>query len=170
MWVFVLRAALVAASLTPPCISPSALAADLLACQAKDAVNLQKDGTLKMDAIAQRAAQGSLVIDLSNGEVRSDGEQESLKMTVRQHGNETVLVPSLAPEFVRNVIRIHQAAGQIVFSQYISDLFISGTCAPINNNGTRFECPLGSKAGLALAPTHVRLVPLTNNCLAIAEL
>ena len=69
--------------------------------------------------------------DLSNGEVRSDGEQKSLKMTARQHGNETVLVPSLAPEFVRNVIRIHQAAGQIVFSQYIFDLFISGTCAPI---------------------------------------
>ena len=131
MWVFVLRAALVAAVLTAPCISPSALAADLLACQAKDAVNLQKDGTLKMDAVAQRAAQGSLVIDLSNGEVRSDGEQESLKMTARQHGNETVLVPSLAPEFVRNVIRIHQAAGPIVFSQYISDLFISGTCASI---------------------------------------
>jgi hypothetical protein len=131
MWVFVLRAALVAAVLTAPCISPSALAADLLACQAKDAVNLQKDGTLKMDAVAQRAAQGSLVIDLSNGEVRSDGEQESLKMTARQHGNETVLVPSLAPEFVRNVIRIHQTAGHIIFSQYILDLFISGTCAPI---------------------------------------
>jgi hypothetical protein len=130
MWVIVLRAALLTAMLTA-CISPSALAADLLACQAKDAVNLQKDGTLKMDAVAQRAAQGSLVIDISNGEVRSDGEQESLKMTARQHGNETVLVPSLAPEFVRNVIRIHQAAGQIIFSQYILDLFISGTCAPI---------------------------------------
>jgi hypothetical protein len=52
-------------------------------------------------------------------------------MTARQHGNETVLVPSFAPEFVRNVIRIHQTAGQIVFSQYIFDLFISGTCAPI---------------------------------------
>ena len=50
-------------------------------------------------------------------------------MTARQHGNETV--PSFAPEFVRNVIRIHQTAGQIVFSQYILDLFISGTCAPI---------------------------------------
>ena len=25
----------------------------------------------------------------------------------------------------------HQTAGQIVFSQYILDLFISGTCAPI---------------------------------------
>ena len=131
MWVTVLRAALLAVVLTAVCLSPSALAAELLACQAKDAVNLQKDGTLKMDAVAQRAAQGSLVIDLLNGEVRSDGEQESLKMTARQHGNETVLVPSLAPEFVRNVIRIHQAAGQIVFSQYISDLFISGTCAPI---------------------------------------
>ena len=128
MWVFVLRAALVAAVLTAPCISPSALAADLLACQAKDAVNLQKDGTLKMDAVAQRAAQGSLVIDLSNGEVRSDGEQES---TARQHGNETVLVPILAQEFVRNLILIHKTPGQIVFSQYILDLFISGTCAPI---------------------------------------
>ena len=52
-------------------------------------------------------------------------------MTVRQHGNETVLVPSFAPEFVRNVIRIYQTEGQIVFSQYIIDLFISGTCAPI---------------------------------------
>ena len=102
-----------------------------IACQAKDAVNLQKDGTLKTDSVAQRAAQGSLVIDLSNGEVRSDGEQESLKMTVRQHGNETVLVPSFAPEFVRNVIRIYQTEGQIVFSQYILDLLISGTCAPI---------------------------------------
>ena len=132
MWVIVLRAALLAAVLTALCISPSALATtDLLACQAKDAVNLQKDGTLKTDSVAQRAAQGSLVIDLSNGEVRSDGEQESLKMTARQHGNETVLVPSLAPEFVRNVIRIYQTAGQIVFSQYILDLFISGTCAPI---------------------------------------
>jgi hypothetical protein len=38
-------------------------------------------------------------------------------MTVRQHGNETVLVPTFAPEFVRNVIRIYQTAGQIVFSQ-----------------------------------------------------
>ena len=131
MWVTVLRAALLAVVLTAVCLSPSALAAELLACQAKDAVNLQKDGTLKTDSVAQRAAQGSLVIDLSNGEVRSDGEQESLKMTVRQHGNETVLVPSFAPEFVRNVIRIYQTAGQIVFSQYILDLFISGTCAPI---------------------------------------
>ena len=146
MWVFVLRAALVAAVLTAPCISPSALAADLLACQAKDAVNLQKDGTLKMDAVAQRAAQGSLVIDLLNGEVRSDGEQESLKMTARQHGNETVLVPSLAPEFVRNVIRIHQAAGQIVFSQYISDLLSQAPAHQFNNNGTRFECPLRIKS------------------------
>ena len=67
--------------------------------------------------------------DLSNQEVRSDGEQKSLKMTARQHGNEIVLVPSFAPEFVRNVIRIHQTAGQIIFSQYIFDLFISGTCA-----------------------------------------
>jgi len=131
MWVTVLRAALLAVVLTAVSPSPSALAAELLACQAKDAVNLQKDGTLKTDSVAQRAAQGSLVIDLSNGEVRSDGEQESLKMTVRQHGNETVLVPSFAPEFVRNVIRIYQTEGQIVFSQYILDLLISGTCAPI---------------------------------------
>ena len=116
MWVTVLRAALLAVVLTAVCPSPSALAAELLACQAKDAVNLQKDGTLKTDSVAQRAAQGSLVIDLSNGEVRSDGEQESLKMTVRQHGNETVLVPTFAPEFVRNVIRIYQTEGQIVFS------------------------------------------------------
>ena len=131
MWVIVLRAALLAPVLTALCIPPSAFAAELLACQAKDAVNLQNDGTLKTDSLAQRAAQSSLVIDLSNGEVRSDGEQELLKMTARQHGNETVLVPSFAPEFVRNVIRIHQTAGQIVFSQYIFDLFISGTCAPI---------------------------------------
>ena len=131
MWVIMLRAAPLAAVLAALCIPPSALAAELLACQAKDAVNLQKDGTLKTNFLAQRAAQSSLVIDLSNGEVRSDGEQESLKMTARQHGNETVLVPSFAPEFVRNVIRIRQTAGQIVFSQYIIDLFISGTCAPI---------------------------------------
>ena len=131
MWVIMLRAAPLAAVVAALCIPPSALAAELLACQAKDAVNLQKDGTLKTDSLAQRAAQSSLVIDLSNGEVRSDGEQETLKMTARQHGNETVLVPSLAPEFVRNVIRIHQTAGQIIFSQYILDLFISGTCAPI---------------------------------------
>ena len=129
--VTVLRAALLAVVLTAVCLSPGALAAELLACQAKDAVNLQKDGTLKTDSVAQRAAQGSLVIDLSNGEVRSDGEQESLRMTVRQHGNETVLVPTFAPEFVRNVIRIYQTAGQIFFSQYLLDLFISGTCAPI---------------------------------------
>ena len=45
----------------------------------QDAVNLQKDGTLKMDLVAQHAAQGSLVIDLSSGEVRSDGEQELLQ-------------------------------------------------------------------------------------------
>ena len=127
MWVTVLRAALLAVVLAAVCLSPSALAAELLACQAKDAVNLQNDGTLKTDSVAQRAAQGSLVIDLSNGEVRSDGEQESLKMTARQHG----IVPSFAPEFVRNVIRIRQTAGQIVFSQYIINLFISGTCAPI---------------------------------------
>ena len=131
MWVIVLRAALLAGVLAALCISSSALAAELLACQAKDAVNLQKDGTLKADSVAQRAAQGSLVIDLSTGEVRSDGEQDLLKMTARQHGNEIVLVPSLAPEFVRNVIRIHRMAGQIVFSQYLLDLFISGTCAPI---------------------------------------
>ena len=49
MWVIVLRAALLAAALTALCISPSALAVELLACQAKDAVNLQKDGTLKTD-------------------------------------------------------------------------------------------------------------------------
>src|SRR5512132_283727 len=114
MWVIVLKAALLAAVLTALCIPPNALAAELLACQAKDAVNLQKDGTLKADSVAQRAAQGSLVIDLSNREVRSDGEQETLKMTARQHGNETVLVPRLAPEFVRNVIRIHQTPAQIV--------------------------------------------------------
>jgi len=47
MWVTVLRAALLAVVLTAVCLSPSALAAELLACQAKDAVNLQKDGTLK---------------------------------------------------------------------------------------------------------------------------
>ena len=54
MWVIVLRAALSAAVLTGLCISPRALAAELLACQAKDAVNLQKDGTLKTDFVAQR--------------------------------------------------------------------------------------------------------------------
>ena len=48
MWVTVLRAALLAAVLTALCIPPSdALAAELLACQAKDAVYLQNDGTLK---------------------------------------------------------------------------------------------------------------------------
>ena len=52
-------------------------------------------------------------------------------MTARQHGNETVLVPSFAPEFVRNVIRIRQTTGGIVFSQYIFNLFISGSCARI---------------------------------------
>ena len=156
MWVFVLRVALVAAVLTAPCISPSALAADLLACQAKDAVNLQKDGTLKMDGVAQRAAQGSLVIDLSNGEVRSDGEQESLKMTARQHGNETVLVPSSAREFVRNVIRIHQAAGQTVFSQYISDLFISGILTDSIPMVRDLNVCLGSEADIQLGEQSVR--------------
>ncbi len=52
-------------------------------------------------------------------------------MTARQHGNETVLVPSFAPEFARNVIRIRHTTGRIVFSQYIFNLFITGTCAPI---------------------------------------
>jgi hypothetical protein len=46
MWVIVLRASLLTAMLTASCIAPS-VAAQLLACQAKDAVNLQKDGTLK---------------------------------------------------------------------------------------------------------------------------
>ena len=91
MWVIVLRAALLAVVLAALCTS--CFGRRTATCQAKDAVNLQNDGTLKSDSVAQRAAQGSLVIDLSNGEVRSDGEQESLKMTVRQHGNETVLVP-----------------------------------------------------------------------------
>jgi hypothetical protein len=126
-----LRVALLAAAFTGSCFPPNALAADILACQAEDAVNLQDDGTLKKDSLAQLAAQGSLVINLSNGEVRSDGGNESLKMTARQHGNETVLVPSFAPEFVRNVIRIRRTAGRIVFSQYLLDLFISGTCASI---------------------------------------
>ena len=61
MWVTVLRAALLAVVLTAVCLSPGALAAELLACQAKDAVNLQKDGTLKTDSVAQRAAQAYLV-------------------------------------------------------------------------------------------------------------
>jgi hypothetical protein len=125
-----LRIALLAAAFIGPCFPLNASAADILACQAKDAVNLQDDGTLKNDSLAQRAAQGSLVIDLSSGEVRSDGN-ESLKMIARQHGNETVLVPSFAPEFVRNVIRIRRMAGGIVFSQYLLNLFISGTCASI---------------------------------------
>ena len=47
MWVTVLRAALLAVVLTAVCISPSAWAGELLACQAKDAVNLQKDGHAK---------------------------------------------------------------------------------------------------------------------------
>jgi hypothetical protein len=128
---YMLRATLLAAAVTASCLHTDALAADLLACQARDAVNVQDDGTLERDALAQRTAQRSLVIDLSNGEVRSDDEPESIKMTGRQHGNETVLVPSFAPEFVRNVIRLRQTAGRIVFSQYISNLFISGTCAPI---------------------------------------
>ena len=50
MWVIVLRAALLMAALTALCISPS-VASELLACQAKDAVNLQKDGTLKTDSV-----------------------------------------------------------------------------------------------------------------------
>jgi hypothetical protein len=126
-----LRIALLAVAFIGSCLPPNASAADILACQAKDAVNLQDDGTLKNDSLAQRAAQGSLVIDLSSGEVRSDGGNESLKMIARQHGNETVLVPSFAPEFVRNVIRIRRMAGGIVFSQYLLNLFISGTCASI---------------------------------------
>ncbi|HEY7532895.1 MAG TPA: hypothetical protein VH681_08985, partial [Nitrospiraceae bacterium] len=77
MRTLILRAALLSAVLTPSCFCPHALAAELLACQAMDAVNLQDDGTLKRDSFAQRAAQGSLLIDLTNGEVRSDGEQES---------------------------------------------------------------------------------------------
>jgi hypothetical protein len=126
-----LRIALLAVAFIGSCVSPNVSAADILACQAKDAVNLQDDGTLKNDSLAQRAAQGSLVIDLSNGEVRSDGGNESLKMIARQHGNETVLVPSFAPEFVRNVIRIRRMPGGIVFSQYLLSLFISGTCVSI---------------------------------------
>ena len=145
MWVTVLRAALLAVVLTAVCLSPSALAAELLACQAKDAVNLQKDGTLKTDSVAQRAARGSLVIDLSNGEVRSNGEQESLKMTVRQHGNETVLVPSFAPEFVRNV-NPHSSNGR-------SDYFLAIHSRPFYLGHLRtdsmrtvatYECPFGS--------------------------
>ena len=61
MWVFVLRAALLTAALIALCIS-SSVASELLACQAKDAVHLQKDDTLKTDSVAQRAAQGSLVM------------------------------------------------------------------------------------------------------------
>ena len=158
MWVIMVRAALLAAALNALCISPSALAAELLACQAKDAVNLQKDGTLKMDLVAQHAAQGSLVIDLSSGEVRSDGEQESLKMTVRQHGNEIVLVPSLSPEFVRNVIRIHQTAAQIVFSQYILDLF-----RHVRTDSIRmvraYECPLWVKSRHRVTSASCPLFP-----------
>ena len=85
MWVIMLRANAVGAAQSSCVVYSPSLAAELLACQAKDAVNLQNDGTLKMDTIAQRAAQGSLVIDLSSGEVRSDSEQASLKMTARQH-------------------------------------------------------------------------------------
>ena len=57
-----LRAALLAAVLTALCIPPSdALAAELLACQAKDAVNLQNDGTLKNGLTGKfvRTANGS---------------------------------------------------------------------------------------------------------------
>ena len=161
MWVIMLRAAPLAAVLAALCILPSAFAAELLACQAKDAVNLQKDGTLKTDSLAQRAAQSSLVIDLSNGEVRSDGEQQSLKMTARQHGNETVLVPSLAPEFVRNVIRIHQTTGQIIFSQYILDLFISGLRTNLIRTVPANECPLWGKLLTSMA---MEFRQLRDNC------
>ena len=65
-------------------------------------------------------------------------------MTVRQHGNETVLVPTFAPEFVRNVIRIYQTAGQIVFSQYIIDLFISAPAHRLMRTVATYECPFGS--------------------------
>ena len=67
MSAIMLRAAVLAATFTASGIPTNALAADLLACQAKDAVNFQDDGRLKRDSLAQRAAQRSLVIDLSNG-------------------------------------------------------------------------------------------------------
>ena len=56
-------------------------------------------------------------------------------MTVRQHGNEIVLVPSLSPEFVRNVIRIHQTAAQIVFS-HTDSTFSQARAHRFNKNGT----------------------------------
>ena len=70
-----LRIALLAVAFIGSCLPPNASAADILACQAKDAVNLQDDGTLKNDSLAQRAAQGSLVIDLSSGKLDQMGKR-----------------------------------------------------------------------------------------------
>ena len=152
MWVTVLRAALLAVVLTAVCLSPSALAAELLACQAKDAVNLQKDGTLKTDSVAQRAAQGSLVIDLSNGEVRSDGEQESLKMTVRQHGNETVLVPDIRTRVCpqRNPHLSNRRSDRFL-AIHSRPFYLGHLRTDSMRTVATYECPFGSRADISHA-------------------
>ena len=132
-------------------------AADLLRCQAKDAISLQKDGTLRKDSGAELASNDNYIVDISTGVVRVSNPSPSM-MSIRlspaqwfvaQEGNDlndTVLVPrnptmSSVSTFARDdlrdaatdFIRIRQWKGQstILFIRYALSTMVSGTCEPI---------------------------------------
>ena len=73
---------------------PTFAAASLLRCQAKDAINLQDDGTLARDRMAEASKADSYIVDLATGMVRQIGIRP-VQWIVASEGdekNDTVLV------------------------------------------------------------------------------
>jgi len=73
---------------------PTFAAASLLRCQAKDAINLQDDGTLARDRMAEASKADSYIVDLATGMVRQIGIRP-VQWIVASGGdekNDTVLV------------------------------------------------------------------------------
>jgi hypothetical protein len=147
------RAVLVGLGLLLAANVPALADATLLRCKAKDAVNLQNDGTLATDKVAQMAEVDSWTIDIANGNVWIGGGAGigPIKWIVAQAGgggNDTVLVGpynSDVTDFSRadfaeadkNFIRVRQwtpygeAKGPILFIRNDLGTVVSGTCEPI---------------------------------------
>jgi hypothetical protein len=143
---------LVLAFLTP------AHAESLLRCHAKDAVDLEEDGTLQRNAVALSAMNDIWIIDLSTGVVRIGGGVNSLgptHYTIVQEGNarnDHVLVHLVdraglgtnqwhkfdLSDAATRFIRIRQWSNEnqekpgIRFIRYDLSTLVSGTCEPIN--------------------------------------
>ncbi len=114
-------------------------AADSLRCHSKEAIEVQDDGSLRRDGMAEyhQKEYQNFIVDITTGAVRFAGEPSSIQWTIVQEGtneNDTVLVPysSLAGAATDSMrIRQWKHDKPILFMVHRLTSLITGTCEPV---------------------------------------